>query len=485
MSKNDKHTGFLSFDRELPPYQETGKRVQHFQEFVEDFPKEKTTQQATRCMDCGVPFCHNACPLGNNIPAFNEAVYDGDWQYAYQLLDETNNFPEFTGRVCPAPCEKSCVLGINQPAVAIEHIEKTIVEEAYANGWVEVKKPHLRTGKKVAIVGSGPAGLAAAEQLNLAGHEVTVFEKDKHPGGLLRYGIPDFKLEKWIIERKISFMREAGIQFQCETEVGKDITAEELEASYDAVILGIGAPIPRDMPIAGRELEGVHFAMDYLTKQNQVVSGEEGTTDIEAKDKHVIVIGGGDTGSDCIGTANRQGATSITQITWGLKPPSERKDFNPWPEWPMILETSSSQEEGCERDWNILSKSFVADEAGKLMGLKVVNIEWNPGRKGYKEIEGSERILACDLALIAIGFQSADPTGLISQWGLETTPKGTIAANNFQTSKAGIFVAGDALRGASLVVWAIQEGRAAAKACDTFLMGESVLPVKDDMMMGV
>ncbi|NOR33607.1 MAG: glutamate synthase small subunit, partial [Bacteroidales bacterium] len=394
-----KPTGFLEFKRELPKTKDSKERIKDYQEIYLDFGDKKTLNQAARCMDCGVPFCHSGCPLGNIIPEFNNAVYNEDWGEAYQILSSTNNFPEFTGRICPAPCEASCVLGINNPPVTIEHIEKTIIEKAYELGLVKPHIPAKRTGKKVAIVGSGPAGLAAASQMNKAGHWVTVFERDDRIGGLLRYGIPDFKLEKLVIDRRINLMMEAGIVFKTNSEVGKNVNATELMVEYDALILCTGSTVPRDLPIPGRELKGIHFAMEFLTQQNKRVAGDQfmRKDEILATKKDVIIIGGGDTGSDCVGTSNRHGSKSITQIELLVKPPNDRNASNPWPQWPMILRTSSSHEEGCDRHWSILTKEFIGDNKGHVKGLKVVNIKWtvnkNTGRSGFKEIPDTERIL--------------------------------------------------------------------------------------------
>jgi len=467
-----KSNGFMTYARELPRAEKPQERVQHFGEFYLPHSLEKTREQAARCMDCGVPFCHHGCPLGNHIPDFNEAVYEENWERAIHILHTTNNFPEFTGRICPAPCEGSCVLGINHPPVAIEHIEKTLTEKAFELGLIKANVPTNRTGKKVAVVGSGPAGLAAAAQLNQAGHTAIVFERDAYPGGLLRYGIPDFKLEKWVVERRINLLEEEGVVFRCKTEIGKDISWAQLQAEHDAVILCTGAPIPRDMGIEGRELIGIHFAMEYLTQANREVAAEPITGEhrIHAKEKHVIVIGGGDTGSDCIGTANRQQAASIMQITWGPQPPEARASHNPWPEMPAILQTTSSQEEGCEREWNVLAQRFEADASGQVCALHTVDIQWNPGRKGYKVLEGSERRLPCDLALIAVGFTGAE-TSLLQEMGLEPDAKNRVKAPHFQTALEGVFAAGDNRRGQSLVVWAIAEGRDAAQKCDDWLKG--------------
>lgn len=467
-------TGFLDFERELPRYRTREERVSDFHEFVLPFPEEKTRKQAARCMDCGVPFCHNGCPLGNLIPEFNDAVYQAEWKTAYRLLAKTNPFPEFTGRICPAPCEKSCVLGLNQDPVTIEHIEKAIVEEAFKQGWIQAKPPASRTGKRIAVIGSGPAGMAAAHYLNQSGHSVTVYDRDEAPGGLLRYGIPDFKLEKWVIDRRLNLMIEEGIEFVCNVEIGRDISGEQLKTEYDAVVVCAGAPQPREMGLPGRELSGVHFAMEYLTQQNRMLAGtwDSEALPINAKDKHVLVIGGGDTGSDCIGTANRQGAASVTQITWGPEPSEERSDDNPWPEWPMTLQTSSSHEEGCERDWSVLTKSFVGDATNKLTAMEVVDIRWEPKRAGYEEIAETLRELPCDLALIAVGFQGADRGGLWDQLGVSLDKKGRLRGKKFHTEVPGVFTAGDVHRGQSLVVWAQAEGRDAARSCMEWMQSE-------------
>lgn len=494
-----KPTGFIEYNRELPDYRDVKERVGDYKELYVPFPEQKTKEQAARCMDCGVPFCHTGCPLGNIIPEFNDAVYRQDWEEAAEILISTNNFPEFTGRICPAPCESSCVLGINKPPVAIEHIEKTIAEVAFEKGYFQSKPPKHRTGKKVAVIGSGPAGLAAAAQLNQAGHSVTVFERDDKIGGLLRYGIPDFKMEKWVIDRRLKLMEAEGIEFKTNVEIGTTIPVDELKESYDVLLVATGSVVPRDLPVEGRDLNGIHFAMDYLWQQNKRVSDGEVTasdfaanrpeyqlhraTTIDAKDKHVVVIGGGDTGSDCIGTANRQGAKSIRQIELLDKPPLERSPDNPWPEWPRTLRSSSSHEEGVERFWALQTKSFEGDAEGKVTGIKLVEIEWEkpaPGqRPEYKEVIGSEQTWPCDLALLAIGFTGPQKSGLIEQLGLELDNRGNIKAQKYQTSVENVFTAGDARRGQSLVVWAIAEGREAAHAVDTYLMGESSLETRD------
>jgi glutamate synthase (NADPH/NADH) small chain len=476
--------GFMKFDREMPKYRDSKERIKDYKEVYNPLDKEKLKQQAARCMDCGVPFCHNGCPLGNNIPDFNDAVYQGKWEEAIQILSSTNNFPEFTGRICPAPCEASCVLSINNKAVTIEYIEKTIAETAFEKGYIKPTPPKSRTGKRVAIVGSGPAGLAAAAQLNKAGHWVTVFERSDRVGGLLRYGIPDFKLEKSVLDRRLRLMEQEGIIFRTNANVGVNISAQHLQEEFDAVVLTGGASDPRDLPIPGRQFKGVHFAMEFLTQQNKRVAGDRiFSGDILATGKNVLVIGGGDTGSDCVGTSNRQGAKSVTQIELLAKPPVDRKDDNPWPNWPMILVTSSSHEEGVDRQWAILTKEFVGDSMGRLTGLKVVNIEWGAGadgKMGFKEIAGTEKVIPCELVLLAIGFVGAEKPGMVEELKIELDNRGNIKSENYMSTQEGIFAAGDIRRGQSLVVWAISEGREAAKAVDTWLMGTSTLESKDE-----
>ncbi|MBL3657059.1 glutamate synthase subunit beta [Fulvivirga sediminis] len=478
--------GFLQYDRELPSSRDPQKRINDYKEIYEEFPENKTKQQAARCMDCGIPFCHSGCPLGNIIPEFNDAVYREQWEEAVEILTSTNNFPEFTGRICPAPCEASCVLGINKPPVAIEHIEKTIAEKAYELGYIKPQPPEERTGKTVAVIGSGPAGLAAAAQLNKAGHLVTVFERADRVGGLLRYGIPDFKLEKWVIDRRVEVMEQEGITFKTNSFIGTDIPASELESNFDAVVICAGSTHPRDLPIPGRELEGVHFAMDFLTRQNKEVAGDEVNDKITAKDKNVLVIGGGDTGSDCIGTSNRHGAKSVMQIELLTKPLTHRTDKDPWPLWPMTLRTSSSHEEGADRKWAILTKEFIGNN-GKLEKVKLVDIEWNSGEDGrpsFNEIEGTEREIPCELALLAIGFLAPE-NKLLEAFEIEKDPRGNAQTRGYQTNKSNVFAAGDARRGQSLVVWAISEGREAAIAVDSYLMGESKLEAKDDSFLNI
>ena len=485
-----KPTGFMEYNRETPGYREPEERIKDYKELEVPFAEEKTQQQAARCMDCGIPFCHNGCPLGNIIPEFNDAVYQEDWALAIEILQETNNFPEFTGRICPAPCEASCVLGINQPPVAIEHIEKSIAEKAWELDLIKPQVPAQRTGKKIAVVGSGPAGLAAAAQLNKVGHYVTIFERDVHPGGLLRYGIPDFKLEKWVIERRIDLMKQEGILFRTGVEVGTDISVSALN-EYDAIVLCGGSTVPRDLPIPGRELTGVHFAMDFLSRQNKKVSGEwiPELGEISAEGKHVVVIGGGDTGSDCVGTSNRHGAASITQIELLGKPPVERSANNPWPEWPMILRTSSSHKEGCEREWSMLTKEFVGDSYGKLKALKLIGIEWKldpeTGRHNFVEIPGTEQEIPCELALLAIGFLHPKHKGMLESLGVAFDDRGNVHTDNYQSSLPHVFSAGDMRRGQSLVVWAISEGRECARAVDEYLMGTSTLAQKDHSLVEV
>lgn len=480
--------GFLKYQRELPQSKDPNVRIGEYKEIYEPFPEQKTREQAARCMDCGIPFCHSGCPLGNIIPEFNDAVYNEQWEQAAEILYSTNNFPEFTGRICPAPCEASCVLGINKPPVAIEHIEKTIAEKAFDMGLMKPEIPEFRTGRKVAVIGSGPAGLAAAAQLNKAGHWVTVFERDDRVGGLLRYGIPDFKLEKWVVDRRVEIMEAEGIRFKIKAEIGVNVNPEEILEKFDAIVVCTGATKPRDLPIPGRELNGVHFAMDFLTQQNKRVAGDtEPDMPIMATDKHVIVIGGGDTGSDCIGTSHRHGAASVTQLELLPKPPDHRSEANPWPQWPVILRTSSSHEEGGERKWSVLTKSFVNDGNGNISGLKVVQIEWYKNEEGvqaFREVEGTECVLPCDLALLAIGFVSPEHS-LPDQLGIEIDARGNIKAKKYHTSDPKIFTAGDARRGQSLVVWAIAEGREAAVEVDKFLTGESHLERRDKSYMSL
>ena len=482
--------GFMKFNREMPKSRDPKERLRDYKEVYTPLEKEKVKQQAARCMDCGVPFCHNGCPLGNIIPDFNDAVYNGKWEEAIKILSSTNNFPEFTGRICPAPCEASCVLSINNDPVTIEYIEKTIAEQAYEKGYIKPNPPKTRTGKRVAVVGSGPAGLAAAAQLNKAGHWVTVFERSDRIGGLLRYGIPDFKLEKNVIDRRLRLMEQEGIIFRTNAHVGVNISAAHLRSEFDAVVVCGGASAPRDLPIPGRHLKGVHFAMEFLTQQNKRVAGDRiFSGEILATSKNVLVIGGGDTGSDCVGTSNRHGAKTVTQIELLAKPPLKRNEAtNPWPLWPMVLMTSSSHEEGVQREWAILTKEFVGDNNGRLTGLKTVEIKWGvnaQGKMGFEEVPGTEKIIPCELALLAIGFVGAEKSGLVEELKLEIDERGNIRSTNYMTSQEGVFAAGDIRRGQSLVVWAISEGREAARAVDLWLMGESALEAKDESFVHI
>ena len=497
-----KPTGFLEFDREMPQKAAVNERLQHYGEFVHRMEDEQLNRQAARCMNCGIPFCHSGCPLGNIIPEFNDAVYKQRWEEAYKLLVSTNNFPEFTGRICPAPCESACVLGINQPPVTIEEIEKHIIEIAFDKGFVKAQAPALRTGKKVAVVGSGPAGLAAAAQLNKAGHNVTVYERDDKPGGLLRYGIPDFKLEKNVIDRRLALMVQEGIEFRTGVNVGSDLTAGDLMRENQAIVLACGSTIPRNLDIPGRDAKGIHFAMQFLKQQNKRVSnaeydpsndrgyaGSHLSEQILATGKHVVVIGGGDTGSDCVGTSRRQGAASVTQFELMPMPPSARNEFMPWPSYPMILKTTSSHEEGCEREWAIGTKEFLKDTDDNLRALRIVNLQWETGDRGqplkFKEVEGTVREIPCELALLAMGFLHTQHEGLIEKLELETDERGNIKAppTSFNTSLAKVFACGDMRRGQSLVVWAISEGRECARKVDEYLMGTSLLGQKDHSLI--
>ena len=464
--------GFLKHTRIEKSNQSPNERKQHFQEFSLPWKKREYEEQASRCMDCGIPFCHDGCPLGNKIPDFNDAVYQGDWKAAWQVLKTTNNFPEFTGRICPAPCEASCVLGLNSEAVNIEHIEKEISETAFKEGWELPIQPSTETGLKVAIVGSGPAGLAAAEELRKEGHQITVFERDQEVGGLLRYGIPDFKLDKTVVARRVKLLERAGISFKTGIEIGKDIDAKTLETTFDAVVLCVGSTVPRDINIANRELSGVHFAMDYLKHQNQLNSGEIENLDttFNATGKKILVIGGGDTGADCVGTANRQGAEKVTQIELLDKPSNKRLATNPWPEWPIILHTSTSHKEGVQRDWAQLTKRFIGED-NQLTGVETVKVKWtDKSRFEFEEIPGTSEVILCDMAFLAIGFIRPESKGVVAQFDLTLEPNGNIKAAGFRTSKENVFAAGDCRKGQSLVVWAISEGRKAAIAVHQYLM---------------
>ncbi|WP_114648920.1 glutamate synthase subunit beta [Pseudothauera hydrothermalis] len=484
-----KPTGFLEYQRLSEAYKPAAERVKDYREFTVRLTDAQAAVQGARCMDCGIPFCNNGCPVNNIIPDWNDLVYRGDWHNALQVLHSTNNFPEFTGRICPAPCEAACTLGINADPVGIKSIERAIIDKAWEEGWVQPQPPAAKTGKKVAIVGSGPAGLAAAQQLARVGHDVTVFEKNDRIGGLLRYGIPDFKMEKHLIDRRIRQMEAEGVTFRTEVLVGPSdvpagiindatevLSAEALRSSFDAVILAGGAEVPRDLPVPGRELAGVHFALEFLIPQNKQVAGGA-PNPISAKGKHVVVVGGGDTGSDCVGTANRHGALSVTQLELMPMPPEQENKALTWPYWPVKLRTSTSHEEGCEREFAVATKAFVG-ENGRVKALKVVRLAWKDGK--MSEVPGSEFELKADLVLFAMGF--TNPLGsVLDSFGVEKDSRGNARASTdgegcYATNVPGVFAAGDMRRGQSLVVWAIREGRQCAREVDAFLMGDSVLP---------
>ena len=473
--------GFIEFERSEEGLIPVRKRIKNYNEFTIKPSEDKLKKQSGRCMDCGVPFCHSGCPLGNLIPDFNDAVYHNEWEKALSILHSTNNFPEFTGRLCPAPCEAACVLGIINPPVSIEMIEKYIVERGFKEGWIKPNIPKKRSNKKIAVIGSGPAGLAAAQQLNKAGHNVEVFERDKKIGGLLRYGIPDFKMEKHIIDRRINILKKEGIKFKTNIDVGENYSIKELK-KFDAIVLCTGATIKRSLPIKGSDLNGIKQAMDFLKLQNQVVDNLKKTSNIlNAKGKNVIVIGGGDTGSDCIGTSNRQGAKSVTNFEIMPKPSKSRSEENPWPFWPFKLKTTSSHEEGIHREWSILTKEFVGDKDGNVTGLKTIEVEWikkEGERPQLKEIEGSEKLWPCDLVLLALGFTGHEKS-LVGQLNVLTDDRGQITTKNYQSNIPNIFSAGDMRRGQSLIVWAISEGREAAFQVDKFLTGYSNLETKE------
>jgi len=469
-----KVTGFLEIDRRDRRYAPASDRIRHYKEFMIPLSEEATKDQAARCMNCGIPYCHSGCPVNNQIPDWNDLVYHSDWEEASRNLHSTNNFPEFTGRVCPAPCEASCTLNLNDAPVTIKTIECAIVDRAWANGWLPPELPSQKTGKRVAIVGSGPAGLACAQQLARVGHEVHVFEKNSKPGGLLRYGIPDFKMEKHLIDRRVDQMQAEGVEFHVGVNVGIDIDAQTLLNDYDAVVLSGGAEKPRDLPVPGRELSGVHFAMEFLPQQNRRVSREpvQSNEPILAAAKHVVVIGGGDTGSDCIGTSIRQGALSVTQLEIMPIPPEKENKLLTWPNWPLKLRTSSSQEEGAKREFSVLTKA-IHGEDGVVKKIVCVQVD-----DKFKEIPGSAFELKADLVLLAMGFVSPVHEGLLEGLGVKFDPRGNVAADqvDYKTSLPKVFACGDMRRGQSLVVWAIREGRQAAQSVDAFLMGSSVLP---------
>jgi len=473
-------TGFMKYGRELPTRRSIPVRVLDWKEVYEDFPPDKVRTQGARCMDCGIPFCHTGCPLGNLIPEWNDLVYRDDWRAAAERLHATNNFPEFTGRLCPAPCEGSCVLGINDDAVHIKAVEVSIIERAFAEGWIGAQGPAVRTGKKVAVVGSGPAGLAAAEQLNRAGHWVTVFERSDRIGGLLRYGIPEFKMEKKFLDRRLRLMEKDGVVFQPNAAIGTSMPVADLQAEFDAIVLACGAGAPRDLPVPGRELAGVHFAMEYLTLQNRRCEGDTIADEdfITARGKRVVIIGGGDTGADCLGTVHRQGALSVHQFELLPRPPDQRAADNPWPQWPNILRVSSAHEEGGDRVYAVSTQRFTGD-AGRVTQLHAVKVEMvrEGGRLDFKPLAGTEFTLDVDLVLLAMGFLGPERPGPIATFGLALTNRGNVVRDrNWMTSVPGVFTCGDMQRGQSLIVWAIAEGRSCARGVDLYLMGKSDLP---------
>ncbi len=472
-----KVTGFMEFERLAEENLPVKDRVKNYKEFVLHLTDDQAKQQGARCMDCGIPFCTTGCPINNIIPDWNDLVYHQDWRSAIDVLHSTNNFPDFTGRICPAPCEAACTLNINNDAVGIKSIEHAIIDKAWENGWVTPQINPNKTGKHIAVVGSGPAGLAAAQQLARAGHAVTVFEKNDRIGGLLRYGIPDFKLDKSNIDRRIAQMEAEGVTFKVNQNVGENVNAADLERDFDAVILAGGAELPRDLHVPGRELDGVHFAMDFLTPNNKMVAGDTVPNQIKATGKHVVVIGGGDTGSDCVGTSNRHGAASVTQFELMPQPPEKENKALVWPNWPLKMRTSSSHEEGADRDWSITTKELIG-ENGKLTALKGARVEWKDGK--MVEVPGSEFTIKADLVFLAMGFVSPVQK-VLDAFGVEKDNRGNAKATTdgegcYKTSKAKVFAAGDIRRGQSLVVWAIREGRQCAREVDAFLMGSSTLP---------
>ncbi|MGD0882370.1 MAG: glutamate synthase subunit beta [Acidimicrobiales bacterium] len=486
--------GFLNFRRELPARRPVPVRLRDWKEVYEPFAAEDASRQGARCMDCGIPFCHEGCPLGNLIPEWNDLVYRDDWSEAVERLHATNNFPEFTGRLCPAPCEGACVLAIDDDPVTIERIEYEIIERAWSEGWVEAVRPSAPTGRRVAVVGSGPAGLAAAQQLARAGHAVVVYERAERPGGLLRYGIPEFKMEKAVLDRRLEQLEAEGVEFRCRVSVGQPspyvqgamaedatvIPGADLVAGYDAVVLAGGATLPRDLPVPGRHLDGIHRAMDYLRPSNRIQEGSLRTPTVTAEGKHVVIIGGGDTGADCLGTAHRQGARSVHQLEIMPEPPEARAADNPWPTWPLILRTSSALEEGGERIFSVTTDEFLDDGSGRVAGLRGHEVELTTGadgRPGFSAVEGSEFELPCQLVLLAMGFLGAEPDGVVADLGLDLDARGSVAADRqWATNVENVFVCGDMTRGQSLIVWAIAEGRSAAAAVDRHLMGTTSLP---------
>jgi glutamate synthase (NADPH) small chain len=479
-----KITGFMEIKRETPSRRPIGERLKDWREFDLKMPEEKLRAQGARCMDCGIPFCHKGCPLGNIIPDWNDLVYRGRWREAIDRLHSTNNFPEFTGRICPAPCEEACVLNINNDPVTIKLIEKNIIDHAWSEGWIAPQVPARKSGKRVAVVGSGPAGLACAQQLARAGHAVTLYERSDRIGGLLTYGIPDFKLEKWIVNRRVEQMKAEGVEIVINCRVGFDIHADEMRSKHDAIVLTMGATKPRDLPIPGRELKGIHYAMDFLPQQNKRNFGDalDPASEINANGKRVVILGGGDTGSDCLGTSNRQGASVVHQFELLPMPPEKRTAEMPWPEWPMIMRTSSSHEEGVQRDWSINTSKF-SGENGFVKKLHGVRLNWkrDNGRMVMEQIPGSDFELDCDLVLLALGFLGPEPEGIVSEFGVKLDPRSNVQCENYMSSVPGVFAAGDTRRGQSLVVWAIWEGREAARAVDAYLMGETFLPTSPDL----
>jgi len=500
-----KPTGFLEFPRCLPPRRPVAVRLRDWREVYEPFPEEEARDQGARCMDCGIPFCHEGCPLGNLIPEWNDLVYRGDWYDALERLHATNNFPEFTGRLCPAPCEGACVLGINTDPVTIERVEYEIAERGWSEGWAQPQPSDVRTGRRVAVVGSGPSGLAAAQQLARAGHDVTVFERAEKPGGLLRYGIPEFKMEKAVLDRRLAQLRAEGVVFRCATSVGAPgpdaagavepglargagsasapgvevVSASALVEEYDALVLAGGATLPRDLDVPGRELAGVHLAMEYLKPSNLEREGLLPGTPISAEGKRVVIIGGGDTGADCLGTAHRQGAASVHQLEILARPPDDRAADNPWPTWPLVFRTSSAHEEGGERLYAVTTTSFEDDGRGAVRGLRghQVEVGTEGGRPAFTKVEGSEFELECELVLLAMGFLGAERHGVVGELGLALDARGSVACDGeWATNRPGVFVCGDMTRGQSLIVWAIAEGRSCAAAVDRYLMGDSALP---------